>query len=499
MSFLKRALLAVERRKGKSIIIFIIFVVIANLVLAGFAIQNATESASVLARQKLGGQLTLSFDRQKAMQQAVAASGGQVKPTIKTEPITEVMAAEISTQENIIDYNYTVNTNGLADGFEPVITEAAEGTDTNTTNESSSQQKDQIRTSGNFVMPDVTVIGVSSTELTDAFSDSSQAKLLEGRHITQEDTDKRVAIIEKNLAEQNGLKVGSTIKITATGSDNTIEYTIVGIYEAGSTENSSGGFGIRNMPFSEPYNRIYVDYKSAIPLKTVEADDGTVTTGGIDSAVFFIDDPKNIEKVKEDAKSMNIDWNKFILDANDSAYQQMMGPIENVASFSMIAIYIVAIAGAVILTLLMTLAIRERMYETGVLLSMGEGKVKIIAQYVTEVLLIALLAFSLSVFTGRFAAQGIGNKLIQREVQIAQEQSISGNNMGVQSGRLMQQRFQTGANGDIQPIESINVQVSTLEVGKMMGAGLLIIILGTILPASSIMRYKPKTILTKAT
>lgn len=499
MSFLKRALLAVVRRKNKSIIMFIIFAVIANLVLAGFAIQNATESASVLARQKLGGELTLSFDRQRAMQQAVAASGGQGRPVIKTEPITEDMVKLVSGQKNIIDYNYTVNTNGLADGFTPVVTETTQQSNTTTNNQTNSGQKNQGGFGGNFVVPDVTVIGVSNTELTDEFGSSSQAKLLEGRHITQADADKKVAIIEKNLADQNGLKVGSKIKITATESDNAVEYSIVGIYEAASTESSSVGGRMRNMPFTEPYNRIYVDYKSAIPLKAVKADDGTITAGGIDSAVFFIDDPKNMDMVKADVKAMNIDWNKFMLDANDSAYKQMMGPIENVASFSMMAIYIVAIAGAVILTLLMTLAIRERMYETGVLLSMGEGKVKVISQYVTEVLLIAILAFGLSVFTGRFVAQNIGDKLVQREVQVSQEQAANASSQGGQFGRLMQQRSQRGTNGSITPIESINVEVSTSEVGKTMGAGLLIIILGTILPASSIMRYKPKTILTKAT
>lgn len=479
MNFLKRALLAVGRRKSKSFIMLIIFAVIANLVLAGFAIQHATESASVLARQKLGGQLTLSFDRQRAMQQAVAASNGQERPRIQSEPITEEMAKAMSIQKNIIDYNYIVNANGLADGFEPVVTEAAQQDSSSNNNQNNNQQRSPGGFGDNFVIPDVTVIGVSNTELTDAFGASSQAKLLEGRHITQEDADKKTAIIEKNLAEQNSLKVGYKIKITATESDTSIEYTIVGIYEAANTESTSGsgGFRMRNMPFSEPYNRIYVDYKSAIPLKTVTADDGTVTTGGIDSAVFYIDDPKNIEIVKEDAKSMNIDWNKFTLDANDSAYQQMMGPIENVASFSMMAIYIVAIAGAVILALLMTLAIKERIYETGVLLSMGEGKIKIIAQYVTEVLLIAVLAFGLSVFSGRFVAQNIGDRLLKREVQVAQEQMTSINSQRGQFGRLMQQRFQTGTNGEIKPIESIDVQISKTEVGQMTGAGLIIIVL----------------------
>ena len=71
MNFLKRAVLAVSRRKGKTVILFIIFVAIANLVLAGLAIQHATGLASILAREKLGGQLTLRFDTQRAMEREI--------------------------------------------------------------------------------------------------------------------------------------------------------------------------------------------------------------------------------------------------------------------------------------------------------------------------------------------------------------------------------------------------------------------------------------------
>ncbi|WP_255350398.1 hypothetical protein [Lysinibacillus sp. ZYM-1] len=40
MNFIKRAFLSVKARKGKSIILFTVFLVVSNLVLAGFAIQN---------------------------------------------------------------------------------------------------------------------------------------------------------------------------------------------------------------------------------------------------------------------------------------------------------------------------------------------------------------------------------------------------------------------------------------------------------------------------
>lgn len=210
MNFLKRAILAVTRRKGKSVIMFVIFAAIANMVLAGLAIQHATEYASVLARQKLGGQLTLSFNMQNAFQQARAA-GGQ-RPNIQREPVTEDMVKMVAGQKNIVGYNNIVNTNGTAEGFTAVTTD----NQTQQDNPTSGDQSDRpggfggnFGSGGNFVMPDVTVTGVFSSKLVDTFS-NGDAKVLSGRAITPADADKKVAVIEKNLADQNGLKVGST-------------------------------------------------------------------------------------------------------------------------------------------------------------------------------------------------------------------------------------------------------------------------------------------------
>lgn len=50
----------------------------------------------------------------------------------------------------------------------------------------------------------------------------------------------------------------------------------------------------------------------------------------------------------------------------------MSAPIENIASISKIVIYVVSIAGAVILGLIITLSIKERRKEIGILLSIGE-------------------------------------------------------------------------------------------------------------------------------
>jgi putative ABC transport system permease protein len=482
LNFLKRAILAVIRRKGKAIIMFVIFAAIANMVLAGLAIQHATEYASVLARQKLGGQLTLMFDRQSAMQKA--RESGEERPRIQPESVTEDMIGKVAGIKHITGSNNIVNANGVADGFNPVETDS----DSDTGNNQS--QRQGSFGSENFVMPDISVTGVSSTTLENSFG-NGDSKLVDGKHITLQDAGQKVVMVEKNLAEQNSLKVGSKIKIKATRSDEIVEFTIVGIYEASKTS-STDSQNMRGFSFTDSYNRIYSDYKSALTLKA-EKTDTEIAQGGIDSAIFFVDDPQNVDTVKTEAKSLNIDWSKYTLDANDTAYKQMLGPIENVASFSMTVVYIVAIVGAIILALVLMLSIKERMYETGVLLSMGEGKLKIIGQYVAEALVIAVIAFSLSTVSGKYIAQGVGNMLLSREIKVEQQTSDSfgpGGGYGrFMGGNLSGQNYQS--------IDTLDIKINPSELGKMSAAGLIILLAGTILPATTIMRYKPKEILTK--
>lgn len=131
MNFFRRAFYAVIKRSGYTLLLLLIFAVIANLVLAGFAIQNATAQAEVFARQKLGGQITLQFDRAKAMEKAMAAnppsdSGGPRRIPLTVQPVTEEMAEMVASNRHIVSYNYLVNTTAMADDFSPVTSEEEE-------------------------------------------------------------------------------------------------------------------------------------------------------------------------------------------------------------------------------------------------------------------------------------------------------------------------------------------------------------------------------------
>lgn len=543
MSFLKRACMAITRRVSRTIIMFIIFLAIANLILTGIAIQNATESAKILARQKLGSQITLSFDSEAAMKAAreemknnenSSDKKGAGLASITYEAITEDMVTKMLENKNITSYNYVVNTNAYASSFEAItdeteesIKDAEEKTQeqiddakqqaSNANNKINKFNKNQAAMAGkggpggnrgggqqlnlninfdidmaNVVSPDLTVIGVSEYTLDEKFLNSDYV-LVEGEGIRTSLETENAVMIEESLAEVNEIEVGDTIKITASNDGDKISLTVVGIYKAENLTSSN----ISGMGVSLDYNRLYVKYDTALSIKEKAAEETkdsdamfrgvTNSSDGIDEVVFKVDDPANVESVLEFAETTEIDFTKFKLDANTEEYEQMIEPLENVASFATILVAIVAIAGALIIMLILMLWIKERTYETGILLSLGESKFKIVLQYAIEVLLIAILAFTLSIFTGNVISEKVGDVLLEKELSTLSEENQGRPNMG--GGRFEMEQ----PNAEV--ISDIDVSVNFEVIMKLYGMGLLIVLISSITPTILVFRYKPKKIL----
>ena len=106
----------------------------------------------------------------------------------------------------------------------------------------------------------------------------------------------------------------------------------------------------------------------------------------------------------------------YSVDAKDDLFQQMIGPIGNVASTSRLIVVLTAIAGLIILALVLMVTTKERTYEIGVLMSLGEKKAAIAAQMVLEVLFISILAFTISCGFGNISSKAVGDMLLQNEI-----------------------------------------------------------------------------------
>ncbi|MCY8056086.1 ABC transporter permease [Bacillus inaquosorum] len=480
MNFIKRAFWNMKAKKGKTLLQLFVFTVICVFVLSGLTIQSAAQKSSELARQELGGSVTLQVDRQ--MQMEKQQDSGE-KRSFESTPIKVSDANKLAALDHVKSYNYTTSASANAGNFDAI--ESSSSSDSSSSSSSSNAKNSQG--GPQMVQADLSIEGVISTALVDDFSDGD-SKITDGRAITKSDVGKKVTVINETLAEENDLSVGDSITIeSATDEDTTVKLKIVGIYKT----TSSGDDQAQNFSFLNPYNKLYTPYTATAALK---GDDYKNT---IDSAVYYMDDAKNIDVFVKAAKKTSIDFDTFTLNTNDQLYQQMVGPIENVASFSKNVVYLVSVAGAVILGLIVMMSIRERKYEMGVLMAIGEKRWKLIGQFLTEILIVAVIAIGIASLTGNLVANQLGNQLLSQQISSSTDstQTASGQMPGGGGGMGGGMFGHSSANVDV--IDSLNVAVSMNDMLVLGGIGIFIAIIATLLPSISVLRLHPKTILTK--
>ncbi|PED88644.1 permease [Bacillus cereus] len=448
MNFIKRSFLSLQSRKGKSLILLAIFLVVTNLVFAGFTIQSASSKATDLARQQLGADINLRIDINKYLEEQ--NSNQNADEARKVPSIEKKEADKLKNSKYLDHYNY----------LKSVIAELKE---LHNVEPSGGAQSFGPNNNLNF-----TLQGVRDFSLLEA-AQEKKLKLVEGEGITSKTVGKNVAMIEKKLAEKNNLKVGDKLQIGEVMDEEltTKELEIIGIYES---KEEAPSFGGQSFALLEPANQIYVPYS---------------VMNSLENAIYSLKDPKDIDAFKEEAKKLGLPA-YYELDAQDNVYKQMIGPIENIASFSKTIVIMVSIAGATILGLIIMLSIKERRKEMGILLSIGEKKWKLMGQLLVEVLCIAVLAFGLSLVTGDKVSQKVGDNLLSSE--IAKNEDKPEDPIAKLSGNPA---------ADVDPVDNIEVSISTEDLGKVGGIGLGIAMLGTILPALSILRLNPRQILLK--
>ena len=494
MNFIKRAFLSVKARKGKSLLQLFIFSAICVFVLAGLSIQTAADKSAELARQQLGGDVTLQVDmsKQREQMQQQQASGERERPSFESTPIAVEEAEELTTYDHLKGYNLFSSTTGLASDFEPI--ESTSSFAPNRADENAPGMPGGETGRGGMSQGDVSLSGVAYTDSVSEFMDET-ATLVDGRHITTDDLGSNVALIEQTLAEDNELAVGDTITVAnPSDEETTITLEIVGIYETTSTGSNMG------MHFTalNPYNTIYVPYSAANTLKGEDYEDT------IDSAIYYLEDPLYVDSfIAEAEKNSSIDFDTFTLNADTQMYDQMMEPIENVASFSKNIVLLVSIAGSIILGLIVMMGIRERKYEMGVLLALGEKKWKLIGQFVVEILLVAVLSLGIATVSGDVVANAISDQLLAQETAVTESSTMPDSfnkGFGQGPGGGMNAPGGPGGQGSSSMADTaaeLDVSVTGKDIGILSGIGLLIALVATLIPSLSVLRLQPKTILSR--
>lgn len=480
MNFFKRAWLNVWAKKGRSVLLILVSSAILMFVLAGLLIRSAAVKATETAKTNAGATVTLSANRQvafKKMQSQSSSSTKASRPKLTLTPVKLSDAKNIAKLSNIKSYNVTSSTTVNAKSYDTVSTSTGMGA-----GGGPGGMKGSSQSSG-----DTQIDGVTATALTTAFTDN-QSKVTKGRGITAADKGTNNVVIEKELASQNNITVGDTLTFKqTTGSKKTIKAKVVGIYKASSSSTSTGPMSV------DPANTIYASYTLANTLNSKYA-------GTADSVTFNVKNPAKVSATKRAGKQLIS--SKYSLSTDDAAYQSVKSSMNNVESFANKIVWLVAIAGTIILALIVILMIRERRFEIGVLLSLGEARWKIVAQFFTEMLMVIVIALAIAGVGGKFVGNQLGSQLVAQSTT-TQTTSRSSNQPGGGQPGGSNGGNQHGAGGPDSTAATaaatkkanLEISMSAVDLAELGGFGLAITFLSIMIASGGILRLEPKKVL----
>lgn len=389
MRIFKHALLSLLRKPTKAIMIFCILVLVFGLVFTGIIIQKSLKESKDFVRIQLGATVQYVPDYNKAMIDELPYED-------YTQLVLSASVADTIKQDSRVKEAYLVkNGYGLA---KEVKSGNNYGEDVNVKVESSAEGGTIDGMENYPVETYLNIFGIN-TEKSIEF-DNESLKLTSGTFFSksQLDNGEDVCIISAELATANGFSLGDMLKITnmINYESAPIEIQIIGIYEGAK-------MGMADTIFT--------------PLLTTEQFMYPEEVENITSIYFLLTDPLDVPGfIADNSNKLPSIYTK--LTANDSEYKQLTKPLDLMEIITSILIWVIFGAGALIVLSIVTIFVRDRKFEIGLLLASGESKIRIIDQFILELLIISIIAFSVSAgvsqVTARFVSQWIvENQLVE--------------------------------------------------------------------------------------
>lgn len=521
MNFFKRALASVTRRKGKSIILFAVVFILGNVIAGAISIQQATKSVEKNIKSQLGGTATIGFD-QKEMDKFYKANPESEKgPDMKS--ITKKDIETIGNLSYVKYYDYSVNNwiqTAKLKGYEPKSIKDSGMSYT----DPSSKLKYQF-----------SVKGVNYEKILDV--EEKKIEIVDGRVFTSEDITqgKAVAVISKQMADENGLKVGDKLVVDAgtenwgamdnakadSEADSESEpapkeyffqdqvFEIIGLFsplkKEGKTEKKADPNSMDPYLEMEQYNRIYApndyviktqkEFQKGVEQKFPEMKND-MTEKEINemyesvTPYFVLKSPEDADAFRTEVTPLLPDkFSKLILSTDQ--YDSIAAPVKNMSKIATYVIFVSVGATLLIISLVVLLFLRDRKHELGIYLSLGETRGKVIGQIVVEVVVIAFVAITLSVFTGNLLAKSVSGSLIETQMKAKEEESMNGMNYDYELEQLNAGNKVDGT--DVSDSYKVTLSLGYIVVFYVVGIGT--VLLSTIVPLIYILRLNPKKIM----
>lgn len=373
-----RAVLYTVRKWKKTLLVFCLLLAITTLVLSGLAIADAQEKQAEEVRGTTGASFTVS--RNTATGGWSSDDGGSYSTQ---EYLTTDRMESIAAINGIEGYNASIRT--------ILCLSDRQG-----------QWLEQMEPTGHAIVDcQFYSYGCINSKYHSLFLSGAMV-MCEGKTI--DSSVKNGIVISKDIADKHDLKVGDTIQAVNNplSDDKTMNLEIVGLFEVVADKTDERN-NYNESSYYEYTNNAFVSEAAMKKLLENYADVGYA------SADFFVTDPERLESIIHEVQKIHtIDWNNFLITANDEVYQNISNALSDTGTLITTLIAVITAVSMVLIILILSMSVRGRKRETGILLAAGISKPTVVLQYVLETLLIAAAAFPLAYLSSGQAAGILG-------------------------------------------------------------------------------------------
>lgn len=443
MDELKRAGLYVLRKKGKTVFLLAFLLVMATMMLTCLSLHSAAKDAASNVRKALMGSFTVN---------AKMAEDGLTEHTIQQILSIDGQSGSYALRSYTQGSFWDVKGNPM-----------------------------EIETKGAASVPEgyehAGKIVANSYSGQDTYFSEAGFEIMEGTAITPD--AENVVLIHETFSKRNGLSVGDIFELgSLVNCGQRIQVTVQGIFKNTKVQESSG-----MAPSYDLYeNVVFTDISTCSGLLYGKS-------GHCQYGDFYVSDPEALDAMIDSVKQIpGIDWQKCTITKYDKDYQNAKEALEALQNMIRVAMAVITGICFLILALLLTFRLQNRVHEIGVLMAMGISKKAILLQQLTEVLAVAVLSLVLAFGTSSLIAEKAGNSLLSRAAP-KYEHSIT-----------WDKEKNKGSNEGNKPeivLTEVRVTISAANYLLVWAIGIFLCSAATILAIFPVMKMKPKDILSQ--
>lgn len=482
MYILKNAYTNITRMKGRNLVIGIIITCIT--ISACIALSIEKSGGNLIASYKDSNPVEVTF----GIERSKMTPGSEQSTTTTVQKMTVSDIKKYADSDYVTSYYYTLESTVSSND----ITAISDSDTTSNEDETTDNNRGGMKMMN---MGDYRLTAYSDASYITEFTEGTK-KMTSGSMFTLEDTENEM-IISEALAEANELEVGDEITFySPNDEDTTYTFTIVGLYED-NTDTEENSFMKMNAMNSS--NQIYTTI-SAMQKVLDTTEDNMGPDQGL-TAKFYLEKASDVEAFTIEVQKKGLDSN-YTARTNEEELMATLSPIEQISKFSGVFVVIILVVGALILSVINLLHIRERKYEIGVLRSIGMSKWKVSLQIVSEIFIVAMVSLMIGTGVGMITSQPVANYLLKEQIANKQaETETAVNNFGsdkFSGGPGSEQKETRNRNRfgkDVEYVDHLAVQIDGMTILELFGCSLILVLTSSFISIMNINKYEPNKIL----